>query len=153
MIEITEARRAQAREERIAMLRRLVARMRLIRAVDADHFVAPADPGAFDRVYGGLMLADALMAAAATVPEGRRVHSVHILLSPPRRSGAGDRLQRRSPARHAHLFRASGPGRAGRKADQHRHVLLHRTDATALPINGRCPGRRRRRRSPSGTWN
>lgn len=77
MIEITEERRAQAREERIAMLRRLVARMRLIRAVDADHFLVPADPGAFDRVYGGLMLADALMAAAATVPEGRRVHSVH----------------------------------------------------------------------------
>jgi acyl-CoA thioesterase-2 len=77
VIEITDERAAQAREERIAMLRRLVARMTLIRAVDADHFLVPADPGAFDRVYGGLMLADALMAAAATVPEGRRVHSVH----------------------------------------------------------------------------
>lgn len=77
VIEITDERRAQARDERIAMLRRLVARMRLIRAVDADHFLVPADPGAFDRVYGGLMLADALMAAAATVPEGRRLHSLH----------------------------------------------------------------------------
>ena len=77
MIEITEELIARARDERIAMLRRLVARMQLIRAVDADHFLVPADPGAFDRVYGGLMLADALMAAAATVPEGRRVHSVH----------------------------------------------------------------------------
>jgi acyl-CoA thioesterase-2 len=77
VIEITDKRAAQAREDRIAMLRRLVARMKLIRAVDADHFLVPADPGAFDRVYGGLMLADALMAAAATVPEGRRVHSMH----------------------------------------------------------------------------
>lgn len=59
------------------MLRRLVVRMRLIRAVDDDHFLVSADPGAFDRVYGGLMLADALMAAAATVPEGRRIHSLH----------------------------------------------------------------------------
>jgi acyl-CoA thioesterase-2 len=77
VIEITEARAAQGKADRIAMLRRLAARMQLIRAVDADHFLVPADPGAFDRVYGGLMLADALMAAAATVPEGRRVHSVH----------------------------------------------------------------------------
>lgn len=73
----TPAVLAEARAARVAMLRRLVARMRRIRAVDADHFLVPADPGAFDRVYGGLMLADALMAAAATVPEGRRVHSMH----------------------------------------------------------------------------
>jgi acyl-CoA thioesterase-2 len=73
----TEELRARAREDRITMLRKLVARMRLIRAVDADHFLVPAGPGAFDRVYGGLMLADALMAAAATVPEGRRLHSLH----------------------------------------------------------------------------
>jgi acyl-CoA thioesterase-2 len=77
VIEISDERRVQAREQRIFMLRRLVTRMRLIRAVDADHFRVPADPGAFDRVYGGLMLADALMAAAATVAEGRRVHSAH----------------------------------------------------------------------------
>jgi acyl-CoA thioesterase II len=77
VIEDSEELRARAQAERIAMLRRLVARMRLIRPAGKDCFLVPAEPGAFDRVYGGLMLADAMLAAAATVPEGRRIHSAH----------------------------------------------------------------------------
>jgi acyl-CoA thioesterase-2 len=77
VIGITEELRARARDERIAMLRGLVRRMRRIRAAGDDCFLVPVEPGAFDRVYGGLMLADAMMAAAATVPEGRRIHSLH----------------------------------------------------------------------------
>lgn len=77
MTEAGEQLHSRARNERIAMLRRLVTRMRTIRSAGDDRFVVPVDCGAFDRVYGGLMLADAMMAAAATVPEGRRVHSLH----------------------------------------------------------------------------
>jgi acyl-CoA thioesterase-2 len=77
VLEITDELRARAKADRIAMLRRLVARMDAIRPAGEDRFLVPADPGAFDRVYGGLMLADAMMAAAATVPEDRRVHSMH----------------------------------------------------------------------------
>jgi acyl-CoA thioesterase-2 len=68
----------QARAARVAMLRRLVARMGALEAVGDDRFAVPAEAGAFDRVYGGLMLADAMMAAAATVPADRRLHSAHV---------------------------------------------------------------------------
>ena len=59
------------------MLRRLVLRLGQVEPVGEDRFVVAADPGAFDRIYGGLMLADAMMSAAATVPSGRSVHSAH----------------------------------------------------------------------------
>jgi acyl-CoA thioesterase II len=77
VIEITEELCARARDDRIAMLRRLVARMRQMRPLGGDRFAVAAEPGAFDRVYGGLMLADAMTAAAATVEDGRQVHSAH----------------------------------------------------------------------------
>jgi acyl-CoA thioesterase-2 len=67
----------EARGARVAMLRRLVARMGALRGAGDDRFAVAAEAGAFDRVYGGLMLADAMMAAAATVPGDRRLHSAH----------------------------------------------------------------------------
>jgi len=68
---------AQARDARIAMLRRLVARLRSLATAGTDRFVIAPATGAFDRVYGGQSLAEALLAAAQTVPAGRRVHSAH----------------------------------------------------------------------------
>jgi acyl-CoA thioesterase-2 len=44
--------------------------------VGADRYRAHAEPGRFDRVFGGQTLAQALLAAAATV-RGKAVHSLH----------------------------------------------------------------------------
>lgn len=41
-----------------------------------DRFRVPAEPGQFDRVFGGQVVAQALIAAAATVP-GKDPHSLH----------------------------------------------------------------------------
>ena len=76
-MQVTEELCTRARTDRIAMLRRLVLRLGQVEPVGENRFVVAADQGAFDRLYGGLMLADALMAAAATVPAERRVHSAH----------------------------------------------------------------------------
>lgn len=66
-----------ARATRIAMLRRLVARMTAIVAESADRFVIAPDAGAFDRIYGGQSLAEALLAAARTVEPDRQLNSAH----------------------------------------------------------------------------
>jgi acyl-CoA thioesterase II len=68
-----------ARQDRIAMLRRLIDRMGRIAPAegDGDRFVLEPAIGAFDRVYGGQSLAEALIAAARTVEDGRRLNSAH----------------------------------------------------------------------------
>jgi acyl-CoA thioesterase-2 len=43
-----------------------------------DEFVGGAPPAAFDRLYGGLIAAQALAAAGRTVASGLRVHSLHV---------------------------------------------------------------------------
>lgn len=77
MTEITQALHDQARQDRIAMLRRLIDRMGRIAAAGDDRFVIEPAAGAFDRVYGGQSLAEALMAAARTVTPDRQVNSAH----------------------------------------------------------------------------
>ena len=67
----------RARKDRIAVLHRLIERFGQIEPEGGDRFTVAANAGAFDRVYGGLILADAMMAAAATVPSDRQVHSAH----------------------------------------------------------------------------
>jgi acyl-CoA thioesterase-2 len=66
-----------ARDARIAMLRRLVARMHSLDAAGEDRFIIAPATGAFDRIYGGQSLAEALLAAARTVAPERAVHSAH----------------------------------------------------------------------------
>ncbi len=73
MIEGTD----QIRRDRVAALRRLIDRLRGLEASGEDEFVAPPSAGAFDRVYGGQSLAEALMAAAATVAAERQMNSAH----------------------------------------------------------------------------
>jgi acyl-CoA thioesterase-2 len=77
VIETNEELRERAREDRIAVLHRLIERMGGIEPAGGDRFTVAANAGAFDRVYGGLILADAMMAAAATVAPERQVHSAH----------------------------------------------------------------------------
>jgi len=67
----------RARDARIAMLRQLVARLGSLAPAGDDRFGVTPAPGTFDRVYGGQNLAEALLAAARTVPPDRRVHSLH----------------------------------------------------------------------------
>jgi acyl-CoA thioesterase-2 len=43
-----------------------------------DVFEGARVPGPFDRLYGGHVAAQALLAAAATVPPSRRVHALHV---------------------------------------------------------------------------
>jgi acyl-CoA thioesterase-2 len=43
-----------------------------------DRFRSRVSAGVFDRIYGGHTVAQALLAAAATVPADRAVHSLHI---------------------------------------------------------------------------
>jgi acyl-CoA thioesterase-2 len=47
-----------------------------LESLGADHFGVVAEPGRFDRMFGGQMLAQALVAAAATV-EGTAPKSLH----------------------------------------------------------------------------
>ena len=67
----------EARAHRIRVLHRLIERLRRIEPAGEDQFVIARDAGAFDRIYGGQSLAEALMAAAATAPAGRLVSSAH----------------------------------------------------------------------------
>lgn len=71
------ARTENARQDRGASLRRLIARIGQIVPVGNDRFEVPVGDSVFDRIYGGHLLAEALMAAAATVAEGRVMHSMH----------------------------------------------------------------------------
>lgn len=73
----TPALREKACQDRIAMLRRLIARIGQIEPAGEDRFEVPATASVFDRIYGGHLLAEALMAAAATVPADRAMHSMH----------------------------------------------------------------------------
>lgn len=59
------------------MLRRLIERTRQVEPAGEDRFVIAPAAGAFDRIYGGQSLAEALIAAAATAPADRRIHSSH----------------------------------------------------------------------------
>jgi acyl-CoA thioesterase II len=58
-----------------------------VEAVGVDRFVAGATPAAFDRLYGGQVLAQSFLAAAATVEPDRRLHSLHAYFQ---RLGAPD---------------------------------------------------------------
>lgn len=59
------------------MLRRLVERMGAIVGEGGDRFVIAPASGAFDRVYGGQSLAEAMLAAARTVEPDRLPNSAH----------------------------------------------------------------------------
>jgi acyl-CoA thioesterase II len=67
----------RARQDRIVMLRRLIDRMGRIQSDGGDRFSIEPAIGAFDRVYGGQSLAEALIAAARTVDPVRAVNSAH----------------------------------------------------------------------------
>jgi acyl-CoA thioesterase-2 len=71
MTRITEVLRPLLREDRVAMLRRLA---RHLRGMDASRASGMA---LFDRVYGGQSLAEAFIAASATVARDRVVASAH----------------------------------------------------------------------------
>ncbi|HVY86535.1 MAG TPA: acyl-CoA thioesterase domain-containing protein [Caulobacterales bacterium] len=75
--EIDPAIRVASRSARIATLRRLLDDVLRVEPQGADQFLAPQTSDIFDRVYGGQMLAQALMAAAATVSPERSLHSAH----------------------------------------------------------------------------
>lgn len=77
MAEITPDLLDRARADRIAMLRRLIDRFGRIHPVGPDRFQAEPSAGAFDRVYGGQSLAEAMAAAAGTVEAPRRLNSAH----------------------------------------------------------------------------
>ena len=77
MTEILRDLVEEAKLDRVAVLRRLVERLGAIKPAGEDRFVVAPAAGAFDRVYGGQSLAEALMAAAATAPAERRVNSAH----------------------------------------------------------------------------
>jgi acyl-CoA thioesterase II len=57
-------------------LQKLVATLSLER-IDDNLFTGTKGPEGWQRVYGGQVLAQALMAAALTVPEDRSIHSLH----------------------------------------------------------------------------
>lgn len=57
-------------------LTRVLSALQLDR-VDADHFTGPSLPRPRGRVFGGQVLAQSLVAAGRTVPDGRLVHSLH----------------------------------------------------------------------------
>lgn len=73
----TEQIESRARQDRIAMLGQLIERLGQVEAAGDDRFRVAAQTGIFDRVYGGLTLADSLLAAASTVAPDRRPHSAH----------------------------------------------------------------------------
>src|SRR4051812_17260836 len=47
-----------------------------LEALGGDRFRVPGEPGRFDRVFGGQTIAQALLAAGATV-DGKAPHSLH----------------------------------------------------------------------------
>ena len=65
------------REERVALLRRLVTHLGRIAPAGPGSYSAPVEAGTFDRVYGGQIIAEGLMAAAQTVPASKQFNSVH----------------------------------------------------------------------------
>jgi acyl-CoA thioesterase-2 len=77
LIEITEELLEATRQNRIAMLRRLVERIGRISPAGDDKFDIAPTSWIFDRIYGGQSLAEAFIAASATVEPVRRLNSVH----------------------------------------------------------------------------
>jgi acyl-CoA thioesterase-2 len=77
LTEITQQLHDQARDDRIVMLRQLIDRMGRVVPAGEDRFVIEPAGGAFDRVYGGQSLAEAMIAAARTVAPDRRINSAH----------------------------------------------------------------------------
>lgn len=75
--EVTEELRQSARAARIAMLRQLIARLGRLASDGDDRFVMQPEAGAFDRVYGGQSLAEAMVAASRTVDADRLLNSAH----------------------------------------------------------------------------
>ena len=51
----------QARQDRAAALRRLIARIGQLAPIGDDRFEVPVGESVFDRIYGGHLLAEALM--------------------------------------------------------------------------------------------
>jgi acyl-CoA thioesterase-2 len=50
-----------------------------VRPLGGDRFAAGPAPSAFPRLYGGQVAAQVLLAAAATIDDGREPHSVHTV--------------------------------------------------------------------------
>jgi acyl-CoA thioesterase-2 len=76
-MQITAALRQRTQADRVALLRRLTERLQNRHdAVDCPP-LAHAGMAIFDRIYGGQSLAEALVAASATVARDRMVSSVH----------------------------------------------------------------------------
>ena len=69
---------ATGTDESRAALATLVDRALVLTERGADEFTGGAGPSAFDRLYGGLIAAQALRAAGHTVAEQLRVHSLHV---------------------------------------------------------------------------
>jgi acyl-CoA thioesterase-2 len=67
----------RARADRVVVLRRLIARLGSVVADGEDRFVIQPEAGAFDRVYGGQSMAEAMVAASRTVEPDRLLNSAH----------------------------------------------------------------------------
>jgi len=74
--DIGEDRRAQLRRARIDMLRNVLEDLLRVEP-EGDDVFRGATSAVFDRVYGGQTLAQGLMAAAATIADGRQPNSTH----------------------------------------------------------------------------
>lgn len=69
--------------------------MRMMGLVDSgpDRFSAPRGPERAGRMYGGQLLAQGLVAARRTVPDGREAHSLHAYFLAPGDASAPSELQ------------------------------------------------------------
>jgi acyl-CoA thioesterase-2 len=69
--------RTSARQARKKMLQHVIDDVLVLDAAGDDRFTTKRTASTFDRIYGGQILGQALMAAAATVDDERQVHSAH----------------------------------------------------------------------------
>ena len=87
---------------------------------EPDVFVGQTPRTALQRIFGGQVAGQALMAAGLTVPEERPVHSLHSYFLRPGRPARGDPLRRRPDPRrpvvqHPPGGRLAGPQGRGRR--------------------------------------
>jgi len=74
---------AQSETEISALVEGLVRLLDVTPADEAGHFAGPRKPGGVGRVFGGQVVAQALMAASHTVPDDRPIHSLHAYFMRP----------------------------------------------------------------------
>ena len=65
------------RRQRDSLLQNMIDRVLTVSPLGDDVFAGGDASSAFDRIYGGQIMAQALMAAAQTVPDGRSIHALH----------------------------------------------------------------------------